>query len=119
MSYDIRFKAKIEGVDKYVEVGECNANITWNVRKIITLSTGLPWKNCENNGFCKDVMPMIAHGLQELLEHPEKYKPYESPNGWGTVRGVIGFFQNVLGYWHEFCEDEDPSLVEVTTFWIE
>ena len=35
MSYDISFKVKVEGVDAYVTVGACDANITWNVRKII------------------------------------------------------------------------------------
>ena len=42
MSYDISFKAKLDGLDEYVIVGDCDANITWNVREIITLSTGLP-----------------------------------------------------------------------------
>ena len=41
MSYDVTFKAKVEGTDCYVEVGDCDANITWNVREIITRSTGL------------------------------------------------------------------------------
>lgn len=50
MSYDVAFKVKVEGVNAYVEVGDCNANITWNVRDIIRTSTGLPWKNEENNG---------------------------------------------------------------------
>ena len=48
MSYDIKFKVKVEGVDAYVEVGDCTANITWNVREIITQSTGLKWNNEEN-----------------------------------------------------------------------
>ena len=49
MSYDISFKVKVEGIDQYVNVGDCDANITWNVRKIITHSTGLEWKNDANN----------------------------------------------------------------------
>ena len=32
MSYDISFKVTVEGVDAYVPVGTCDANITWNVR---------------------------------------------------------------------------------------
>lgn len=60
MSYDITFKVKVDGTDQYVPIGCCGANITWNVRKIIELSTGLPWLNEENNGFCKDVIPKIA-----------------------------------------------------------
>jgi hypothetical protein len=30
MSYDIAFKVKVEGIDKYVEAGHCDANTTWN-----------------------------------------------------------------------------------------
>ena len=39
MSYDITFKVKVEGVDQYVPIGSCDANITWNAREIIELST--------------------------------------------------------------------------------
>ena len=81
MSYDITFKVKVDGTDQYIPVGDCDANITWNVRKIIELSTGLPWLNGKNNGFCKDVIPKIADGLAELYKSPGKYKPYEAKNG--------------------------------------
>ena len=74
MSYDISFKIKGEGLeDTYVRVGECDANITWNVREMIVKSTGLEWKNEQNNGLCKDVIPYIANGYAELTKHPEKY----------------------------------------------
>ena len=119
MSYDIRFKVKVEGVDKYVNVGDCDANITWNVRKIIELSTGLPWHNCANNGYCKDIMPAIERGFMELHTNPAKYKPYEAANGWGTVNGTKAFFEHLLHCWRVYCEWEDPAVVDVTTFWIE
>ena len=46
MSYDISFKVKVEGLeDRYVYVGECDANITWNLREMIEKSTGLEWLN--------------------------------------------------------------------------
>jgi len=119
MSYDISFKAKLEGLDRYAEVGECYANITWNVRKIIELSTGLPWNNCKNNGLCKDVIPHIRKGLEELLNHPEKYYQYEAENGWGTVAGTIRFFRTIIQDWENFCQYEDQELIDRTTFWIE
>lgn len=118
MSYDIDFRVKVDGIDRYISVGNCDANITWNVRKIIELSTGLPWLNEENNGLCKDVIPHIEHGLEELKNHPEKYKPYEAPNGWGTVKGTINFFENIIKAWRDFKKWEDQDLVDVTTFWI-
>lgn len=118
MSYDIAFKVKVEGVDAYVEVGECDANITWNVREIITRSTGLPWNNEENNGLCKDVIPHILKGYHELLTNSDKYEQYESPNGWGTVDGTIRFFKRIIDAWEKLCKWH-PELIEVTTFWIE
>lgn len=118
MSYDIAFKVKVEEIDSYVEVGDCYANITWNVREMIERSTGLPWINEANNGLCVDVIPKIQHGLEELQTSPEKYKPYEARNGWGTVEGTVHFFKQILNDWKKFMMEHD-DLVSVATFWIE
>ena len=96
MSYDISFKVKVDGVDAYIPVGMCDANITWNVRKIIKKSTGLEWKNCQNNGLCVDVIPKIEAGLRKLEQNPDKFEKYEAPNGWGTVKGTAQFFGTFL-----------------------
>lgn len=119
MSYDIIFKVKVEGIDQYVPVGDFYANIAWNAREIVELSTGLEWKNGENNGYVKDVIVYIENGLNELRNHPEKYKPYEAKNGWGTVERTIDCFERILEYWHSFCEWEDEDFVNAATFWIE
>ena len=119
MSYDITFKVKVEGTDQYVPIGSCDANITWNVRKIIEISTGLPWLNEENNGFCKDVIPKIEKGLHELTEHPEKYKKHEAKNGWGTVEGTKRFFNQILEDWERLREEYGDDVANVTTLWVE
>ena len=118
MSYDIAFKVKVEGVDQYVDVGECSANVTWNVRKMIEVSTGLPWNNEENNGLCVDIIPQIQKGYSELLHYPEKYKQYEAENGWGTVDGTLRFFKQIIYDWENFVR-RYKELVPVATFWIE
>ena len=117
MSYDISFKVKVEGVDAWLDVGDCDANITWNVRKIIELSTGLPWNNGKNNGLVKDIIPSIEKGLHELVNYPHKYKPYEASNGWGTVEETIQFFDRILKDWREFIRWHE-ELADVVTFWI-
>lgn len=119
MSYDISFKVKVESINKYIEVGNCEANITWNAREIITHSTGLEWNNEENNGLCIDIIPCIKKGYKELMLYPDKYKIYESSNGWGTIEGTLRFFKNIINAWHDYCEFEDPELIKITTFWIE
>ena len=118
MSYDISFKVKVEGADSYVRVGDCDANVTWNVREIITRSTGLEWKNEENNGRCLDVIPKIRKGYVELVQHGAKYKKYEDANGWGTVDGTIHFFKRILDAWDRLVR-YDEDLISVATFWVE
>ena len=119
MNYNISFKVKVEGLDKYVPVGYQNANITWNVGTIIRLSTGLEWKNEENNGLCVDVIPKIEGGMWELVRNPEIYKQYEAKNGWGTVEGTKRFFEEILMEWEYFVEEHGEDVANVTTFWVE
>lgn len=121
MSYNISFKIKVDGLkDVYFDVGDCDANITWNLRNMIIKSTGLEWKNEENNGLCKDVIPKILNGLAELIKYPEKYKKYEASNGWGTIESCKHFFATIVNDWDNFCEDSRTSdLADVTYFWIE
>ena len=118
MSYDIAFKVKVKGLDEYVDTGYCEANITWNVREIITASTGLEWKNEENNGLVKDVIPSIKKGLEELNMRPVYYRRMECPNGWGTIEGCKRFFHEIIEAWF-LLQEERPELAEVATFWIE
>lgn len=114
MSYDIYFKIKPAGCELDVEIRHAS-NITWNLREMIVRSTGLEWKNGENNGLVKDVIPHIKKGLAELIDHPEKYKKYEAPNGWGTIKGCKSFFNEIINEYEEL----PPELKEVSTFWIE
>ena len=67
---------------------------------MIVKSTGLDWKNEGDNGFVSDVIPYIKHGLAELEQHPEMYKQYEAPNGWGTIDGCKRFFRDILADWY-------------------
>ena len=121
MSYTINFKVKVEGLkDRFVEICDPNANITWNLREMIIASTGLEWENEANNGLCTNVIPHIAQGLSELQRHPQKYKKYESDNGWGTIEGCKKFFINILMAWDKFSTDIlTADLAPVTYFWIE
>ena len=117
MSYDISFRVKIEGVDEYFDTRYCEANITWNVRNMIVKSTGLEWKNNENNGLCKDIIPAICQGYVLLTQYPEQYEQYESPNGWGTIRGTKRFFETIIKAW-DILKLEQPKLADVATLWI-
>ena len=66
MSYDISFKCKIEGCGEYIDTGDCEANITYNLRDMIVKSTGLDWKNEGDNGFVSDVIPYIKRCISSM-----------------------------------------------------
>lgn len=118
MSYDISFKVKVESIDRYVEVGSCDASTTWNVKRMIQVATGLEWLNCCNNGRCSVIVPKIERGLYELTFNAERYKCYEAVNGWGTVETTAKFFEDIIIAWKKLLK-EDKELAKVATFWIE
>lgn len=116
MSYRVQFEVKIEGINHYITIGECDANITYNVKKIIEESTGLKFKSITRLGYCKDIIPSIERGLQELTINPKKYKPFESENGWGTVEGTAYFFRRIISSWHDLCLQQPPEVLNVVLF---
>lgn len=123
MSYDINWKLRVEDTNLWVKADmpyDYCYNITYNVRDIITQSTGLEWKNEEDNGLVKDVMPHIIDGYKELLCNGAKYKHLEADNGWGTVEGTMKFFKNLIDAWDSFCNDSWTSdYKDYVHFWIE
>ena len=121
MSYDVTFRVKVQDKDTRVDIyfyPDC-LNITWNVGVMIRKSTGLKWESeCGHmEGYAKDIIPHITEGLSKLLTEPEKYKRYESPNGWGTINGCVRFFQEILSAW-QYIVDTYPELIDVIEFWI-
>lgn len=120
MSYDIEFKVRVENTDLWVDIPMNDyINITWNVNDIIRQSTGLEWKNEEDNGRVADVIPFIIKGYNELITNPEKYRHLESPNGWGTVEGTRKFFKMIIDEWEALCSDHWTSpLKDYVHFWI-
>ena len=121
MSYNISFRVPIIGNDgkqRYYEFGNCcRSKLSWNLREMIQASTKLPWLRGENNGLCKDVVPLIEKGLMEIEAFPDLYEQYQAPNGWGTIKDCRDFFKDIIKSWARF-KKYYPELSEVTIFWI-
>lgn len=117
MSYDVTFKVKVEGVADYVEVGDCDANITSNVKEMLDKLTGINWEE-PKVGYCKDVMPLIESGYQKLKNNPNAYTKYNAANGWGTTDGVMTFLSKILIAWSDLQEYQ-PAYAKVAYFFIE
>lgn len=119
MSYDVSFRVKIEGLNKYIKV-ESVANITYNVRELIKQSSGWDIKNEDENGFVKDWIPMIEKGIEELTNNPDKYKQYEAETGWGTVEGTLKFYKKCLEEYTRYKNDifTDKDIFNVTYVYV-
>lgn len=118
MSYSIAMKVRVHNTNSYINLRITDANITYNLKKMIQASTGLDWKNNQDNGYCKHVIPKIQKGFNELSVHPYKYKQYEAENGWGTVDECKRFFAWILKDWNDFVINADPEVVKRVRFWI-
>lgn len=108
MSYVISFKAKLENVDKYMQVGYCYATIPYEYGAALREATGLEWKTNENNGYCLDVMPKMAIGVQNFMKDMS-----DSSN----VK-LIKFVLDILYCW-QTLEKQEPEIAKVATLWIE
>ena len=85
MSYDIRFAVKVDGTDIMADVGEPMYNDpTYNLGKMFRACTGWDYKQGEYYK-CKDVLPLIEHGIKELWFHDRDYLKYNPDNGWGDI----------------------------------
>lgn len=122
MSYSISFRVKVEGTNEYVEPSfvireGIHPNITWNVRELIEQSSGWDIQNEGPNGTIKEWAEKIKEGKKNLAENPEKYRKYESPNGWGTVEGTLHFYKDCLSMIADFIMDYE-NLVDVAIVWV-
>ena len=101
MSYSVYLKHV-----KNARYGEFTANITSNLTSMfIALPSGdiSEW----NNKRAKELIEPIKKSIQALRSNPQAYRKYESPNGWGTVKGTIYFLEKCL---LSFMLDEDAII---------
>lgn len=96
MSYDIRIGVKVEGTDIIAVIAEpVYSSPTYNIGDM--LRAAMDWDFEQGQWYnVAEVMPKIAHGLQELLKRPEAYKKYNAPNGWGDTNSAYEALASLL-----------------------
>lgn len=55
-----------------------------------------------NPVYAKDIIEDVEKGLNELKRHPEHYKTFNSPNGWGMYEHFVPFVEKYLEALKEF-----------------
>lgn len=55
-----------------------------------------------SNVYCEDLIPTIEDGLAELKSNPDKYKKFDSPNGWGSYDNFVPWVERYLSKLKEY-----------------
>ena len=108
MSYDVSFKAKLEGVDQWVYVGDEWINFTSNTAAMIKEVCG-SYPSEWGGRKCSDMYPVLMQGASLLNNSPEKYRRFEPSNGWGTVETTRDFLISVA----DNCGKYPTAVLEV------
>lgn len=106
MSLDVNLKVKGEG-----EV--FSSNITHNLGKMAA-ACGVYyacWRpeeiNCTR---AKHILPMLEEGVKLLKEHPDFYKTFDSPNGWGLYIHFLPWLEEYT----EACRTYPEAKIRVS-----
>lgn len=108
MSYDISFKAKLEGADQWVYVGPEWINHTSNTAAMIKEVCG-SYPSAWNGMRCSELLPVLTAGCKELRAYSQKYRQFEPENGWGTVETTLEFLDAI----RKACEQYPTAVLEV------
>lgn len=108
MSYDISFKAKLEGADQWVYVGPEWINHTSNTAAMIKEVCG-SYPSAWNGMRCSELLPVLTAGCKELRAYSQKYRQFEPENGWGTVETTLEFLDAI----RKACEEYPTAVLEV------
>ena len=114
MSLDVYLSVEVDtgGAEPYW-VRLYDANITHNLSRMAS-EAGIYnalWHPHEN-GYTKagDIIPVLREGLTLLESYPERFKKFDSPNGWGRYIHFVPFVREVL----RACEEYPDADIEVS-----
>lgn len=106
MGYDISFKAKLEGVNQWINVGDdwiSQSSNAGNMIKEVCGSYPSEW----NGKTGKEMYPVLIHGAFLLLSEHSKYRCFEQ--GYCTVETAAYFLEKVAN----ICKQFPTAILEV------
>lgn len=94
MSYDIALyrKGLKNKKDAYYDY---DGNITYNVYKMLEVAFGQEHLKKWNGLTCDKFFKEFEEDYLDMCKNPEKYKQYDSPNGWGTYETTFKSIQDL------------------------
>lgn len=43
-----------------------------------------------------EVLPILEEGLEEMVNEPERFKPFEATNGWGLYKNAVTWLSELI-----------------------
>jgi len=88
------------------------ANITHNLYKMASEAGiyEILWRPEEVGVVkAKDIIKKLSIGLTLMIKDPERFKKFNSPNGWGTYDNFIPWVEKYL----KACKENPDAIIEV------
>ncbi|WP_152544775.1 hypothetical protein [Deinococcus phoenicis] len=89
-----------------------DANITHNLNRMAS-EAGLyeaVWRPDEHGyTHAHQIIPVLERGIAEMEADPERFKAFDSPNGWGLYIHLLPWLQRYL----TACREYPDALIEV------
>lgn len=81
-----------------------DGNITYNVCKMLEVAFGESHLKKWNNLSCEDFFRDLEKGYIDMIRNPEKYRKYNSPNGWGTYETTLSTIKELYESIQRYAE---------------
>lgn len=85
-------------------------NITHNLAKMWKKAGVYDSLYSSDKKTAKEVLPILKKGLIKMIDNPEKYKQFNSPNGWGTYKDALPWLMELIV---EFEKNPD-GVIEIS-----
>jgi len=108
MSYDIGFKAKLEGVNQWVYVGDEFIDLSSSAGTLVKEVCG-SYPSQWTGKKCADMYSVFMQGASLLTANPQKYKRLESDSRWGTAEYVADTLLKIA----DNCDRFPTAVLEV------
>ncbi len=108
MTYEVSFKAKLEGVNKWVYVGPQWINHPASTATMIKEVCG-SYPSEWHGKACDSLLPILDNACKLLMSCSQEYRQYETDKVWGTVESTLKFLTDI----RNACEAFPSAVIEV------
>ena len=102
MSYDIALYRKGQKNKKRIYYNY-DGNITYNVCKMLEVAFGDKHLKKWNDMSCDKFFRDLEKGYIDMIRKPEKYRKYNSQNGWGTYETTLSAIKKLYESIQEYA----------------